>query len=297
VPSSTLPLRGIAVFEAASRLGSFRAAAAELNLTPSAVSHQIRLLERILGVSLFNRVGRGVSLSDDGAEYARAARQAFRSLRQATDDMSRRGTGASVLDIVRIQTPPSLASRWLLPRLPHFMAEHPGIDIRVNAEGGRQSKLGDADLMIVYGEESRWQEQASPFLRETIQPLCAPVVLEAGTIRTPGDLFTQTLIRTRDNTLSWEDWFRHQGLEQRSLARAIQLDPSHVAIEAAIKGLGIILESDVLTIDHVAMGRLTAPFPGSGMTIASYWLLPLATAGARSAVQAVRDWLGEQAQA
>lgn len=292
MPSSTLPLRGIAVFEAASRLGSFRLAAAELNLTPSAVSHQIRLLEQVLGVKLFRRAGRGVSLSDDGAEYARAARQAFRALRHATDDMSRRGKAGRLRDIVSIQTPPSFASRWLLPRLPRFLSKYPGIDIRVNAEAGRRSKAGDADLMIVYGDTSRRMPQAAPFLSERVQPLCAAALLKGGRINTPADLARQVLIKTRDNALSWEEWFRQHGVEQsRVMARAIQLDPSHVAIAAAVEGLGVILESDILTREEVATGKLVGPFPETGATLSSYWLAPLPAKSERDAVSTVRRWL------
>jgi LysR family glycine cleavage system transcriptional activator len=292
MPSSTLPLRGIAVFEAASRLGSFRLAAAELNLTPSAVSHQIRLLEQGLGVKLFSRAGRGVSLSDDGAEYARAIRQAFRGLRHATDDMSRRGKAGRLRDIVSIQTPPSFASRWLLPRLPRFMTKHPGIDIRVNAAAGRQTKPGDADLMIVYGDSSRWAPQAAPFLNERIQPLCAASVLKNARISAPADLARQVLIKTRVNALTWEEWFRQQGVDQsRVMARTIQLDPSHVAIEAAVKGLGVILESDLLTREEIATGKLVGPFPETGSTLSSYWLAPLPLKSEREAVTTVRRWL------
>jgi LysR family glycine cleavage system transcriptional activator len=296
MPSSTLPLRGIAVFEAASRLGSFRLAAAELNLTPSAVSHQIRLLEQALGVALFRRAGRGVSLLDDGAEYARAVRQAFRTLRHATDDMSRRGSAGRLRDIVSIQTPPSLASRWLLPRLPDFLVKYPGIDIRVNAAAGRQSKLGDADLMIVYGDGARWAPQAAPFLTERIQPLCAASVLKRGRISAPADLASQVLIKTRVNALTWEGWFRQQGVDQsRTTARTIQLDPSHVAIAAAVKGLGVILESDILTREEIATGKLVNPFPETAATLSSYWLAPLPAKSERDAVSTVRRWLKREA--
>jgi LysR family glycine cleavage system transcriptional activator len=295
MPPSTLPLRGISVFEVAARLGSFRLAAVELNLTPSAVSHQVRLLEQILGVRLFRRAGRGVSLSDDGAEYARAVRQGFRVLRHATDDISRRGRAGKLREIVSIQTAPSFASRWLLPRLPGFLAKYPGIDIRVNAAAGRQSKAGDADLMIVYGETSRWAAQAAPFLNERVQPLCAAALLESGKISAPADLAAQVLISTRVNLLSWEEWFRQQGIESRVMARAIQLDPSHVAIEAAVNGLGVILESDILTREEVAAGKLVAPFPETGATLCSYWLMPAPAKSERDVVSRVRRWLKREA--
>jgi LysR family glycine cleavage system transcriptional activator len=206
--------------------------------------------------------------------------------------MSRRGKAGRLRDIVSIQTPPSFASRWLLPRLPRFMTKHPGIDIRVNAAAGRQTKPGDADLMIVYGDSSRWAPQAAPFLDERIQPLCAASVLKNGRISAPADLATQVLIKTRVNALTWEEWFRQQGVDQgRVMARTIQLDPSHVAIEAAVKGLGVILESDVLTREEIATGKLVGPFPETGSTLSSYWLAPLPLKSERDAVSTVRRWL------
>ena len=131
----SIPVRGIAVFEAAARAVSFHAAAEELNLTPSAVSHQIRLLEETLGVKLFERVGRGVTLTAEGAEYARSVRPSIRRLRAATNQIKSRAKKGGALEVVRIEIPPSLAHCWLLPRLAELIAQHRGIDIRVNAQG------------------------------------------------------------------------------------------------------------------------------------------------------------------
>ena len=122
----SIPVRGIAVFEAAARAVSFHAAADELNLTPSAVSHQIRLLEEILGVKLFERVGRGVTLTAEGAEYARSIRPSIRRLRDATNQIKARAKKGGALEVVRIEIPPSLAHCWLLPRLTELIAQHPG---------------------------------------------------------------------------------------------------------------------------------------------------------------------------
>ncbi|MBR0644932.1 LysR substrate-binding domain-containing protein [Plastoroseomonas hellenica] len=290
---SRLPLRGIAIFEAAARLGSFRAAAAELRLTPSAVSHQIRLLELILGVSLFVREGRGVSLSADGVDYARSVRPLFQRLRKATHDIARRSGRAETNNLVKIHTPPSLASRWLLPRLPRFLSDFPGIDIRVNSD---PSLSDEADVVIAFGDAERWQHQARLFLLETTQPLCAPALLAGGQIRKPGDLVLLPLISTRVTSLSWDDWFQRQKVElDQAALKPIQFNPSHLAIDAAVNGLGVILESDILTREDLASGRLVTPFPGSGVVAASYWLLPLKETRAPSAVETVYQWLLDQA--
>ena len=285
---SSLPLRALVVFEAAARLGSFRAAAEELALTPSAVSHQVRALEAGLGVILFERVGRGVSLSADGAEYFAGIRDGFEQLRRATERMTGRRAGRRA-EVVRVQTPPSFAGRWLLPRLPALLAAEPGIDIRVNAEKDQRPGAAGVDLMIVYGDARAWSRSARPLLDEALQPLCAPA-LAAG-IRASADLLAMPLIGTRGNGLSWAQWFRRHGIDPGRAGPAMELDPSDVAIDAAAKGLGVVLESDVLTEEERRDGRLVAPLPGFAVTAMAYWLLPSTGAEDRPAVVLIRDWL------
>jgi len=289
MPGSSLPLRPLVVFEAAARLGSFRAAADELGLTPSAVSHQIRALEATLGVSLFERIGRGVVLSVDGHDYFAGISEGFELLKRATDRMARRRVGRSPTEVVRVRTPPSFAGRWLLPRLPALLAEHPGIDIRVNAEKDQRPGSSGVDLMIVYGDGRAWRRSAEPLLDEALQPMCAPA-LAAG-IDAPADLLTRPLIGTRGNALSWSEWFRRHGVDFGRAGPAMELDPSDVAIDAAAKGLGVVLESDVLTEDERRDGRLVAPLPGHAVGTSAYWLLPAADDGDRPVVGLVRAWL------
>lgn len=295
----TLPLRALAAFEAAARLESFRAAAEELALTPSAVSHQIRILEARLGLRLFNRVGRGVVLSPDGAELFGRISGSFDALAEAVEAAARRGRRARRPEVVVLRTPPSLAGNWLLPRLPAFLAEHPEIDIRVHAdlrlvtEGGSRAEAVGVDLAIWYGDHA--PPTAAPLLAETIQPLCAPSLAARG-LRGPRDLLALPLIVTRDNRVSWEGWFRRQGVVlDDGFAGTLQLDPSHVAIEAAVKGLGVVLESDALTGDALRAGRLVAPFPGLGVSWTAYWLDIAPGAMRRASVGAVRAWLLESA--
>ncbi|MGF6956648.1 LysR family transcriptional regulator [Paraburkholderia youngii] len=289
--TSSLPLRGIAVFESASRLGSFQAAALELNLTPSAVSHQIRLLEETLGVQLFERAGRGVTLSKEGVEYARAVRHAVQRLRQATDDMTKKKPVSGTREVVNIDTPPSFSSCWLLPRLPRFLSECPNIDVRVNAEraGGVNTS---ADLIILHGDASQWRDHGSCLLEETVQPFCAPSCLCSGDIQSPAVLLHTTLIKTRLNPISWDDWFQSLGCDYSSDdTRSIQLDPSHIALAAAAKGIGVVLESDILAEQYVASGALLAPFPHQAMRGYAYCLTSAHRYGTRRAVDTAFDWI------
>jgi LysR family glycine cleavage system transcriptional activator len=289
-----LPLRSLAVFEAAARLGSFREAAEELGLTASAVSHQIRQLEGDYAVRLFDRVGRGTLLSQEGQRLYDQVHEGFGKLRLAVQSLKGgRSTSGRNLEIVRVSTPPSLASKWLLPRLSGFIADHPRIDIRVNAQPERGFDLANIDLAIVYGGSGKWSSRAAPLLEDAVQPLCAPRLIAAREIRSPRDLLGHTLIRTRGNAVSWEEWLQRNGVDSERM-KTIQLDPSHVAIEAAVRGLGIVLESDVLTQDETGSGELVAPLPGLEISAMSYWLVT-PRPPSRESVEIVRSWLIERA--
>lgn len=300
-----LPVRGIAVFEAAARAVSFHAAAEELNLTPSAVSHQIRLLEETLGVKLFERVGRGVTLTAEGAEYASIVRSSMRRLRVATNQIKLRAKVGRALEVVRIEAPPSWAHCWLLPRLPELIAQHPGIDIRVNAQGSHLQ--GDrlpwpiptdapADLQIVYGDEELWGDRAAHLLSEDFQPLCAPTLTEGRGMDSPEQLLEHTLISTARNAVTWEEWLNWQRVDlDTKHVDSLQLDPSHLTIEAAVSGIGFILESSILVESHLATGKLIAPFRGLSLPGLSYWLFAPSRRKSASAVDAVMEWLQKAA--
>jgi LysR family glycine cleavage system transcriptional activator len=290
---SRLPLRGIAVFDAVSRLGSFKAAAQELNLTPSAVSHQIRSLEQELGVDLFSRNGRGVQLSAAAADYASKVHELLTGIRAATNEIAVRGLGRAATGTVRIMTPPSLATHWLMPRLPGFIEAYPGIKIRVFAIRSGDGNLDDFDIAIGFGAAARWRGRAKPLLEEVIQPYCAPSRLQGAAAMRPGDLLTHPLIRSGENGLSWETWFRDVPFKAEAIHH-LQIEPSYVAIEAAVKGIGVILESSLLTTEHTEAGRLITPVPSDSPPSVSYWLLPLRSGSLRP-VSIAYDWLLTQA--
>jgi LysR family glycine cleavage system transcriptional activator len=305
VSERALPLRGIAVFEAAARSSSFQAAADELSLTPSAVSHQIRLLEDILGVRLFDRIGRGVMLTPEGAEYARSVRQSLRRLRTATNDVKTRGRQVGTLEVVRIEMPPSFAHCWLLPRLADLTAKLPDVEIRVNAQGSHLQgdrtpfpQLADApaDVQIVYGDRDIWEDRASLFLSEVFQPYCAPSFLERHRLDLPEQLPLKALISTAQNVVSWDEWLQLQGVDvdARPIG-SIQMDPSHLAIRAARNGFGIILESSALVAQEASDGTLVPLFPNLARPGAGYWIYTPSAHSLRASVEAVKDWFKNMA--
>jgi LysR family glycine cleavage system transcriptional activator len=290
---STLPLRGIAVFEAVARLGSFKAAASELNLSRSAISHQIRALEAELGVELFKRVSRGVRLSADAAKYARTLNEAFDRIRAATATIAAPDWSDGASRVVRIMAPPSLVTQWLMPKLPAFIAAHPDIEPHVVAATSVEGNTEEFDITVRYGDASRWEGQAQPLLQEVVQPYCAPALLARRASLTARQLLSRPLIQSQD--YSWQNWFSQRRIAfDTARIHPLKIDPSYVAIEAAVRGVGVILESSVLAHEHVAAGRLLAPVVESRTPETAYWLLPLHRGARRHTVKA-HQWLIDQA--
>lgn len=251
------PLNALRVFEAAARLGSFKAAAEELSVTPSAVSHQVANLEAALKITLFHRDGRGLVLSDAGEVYRRRIHDALSRLSQATEEVVRGATTPTLT----VLAAPSFAGKWLMPRLDNFLRQHPKLRVRVEATGDRRY-LGDADVGIFYGAPTELGLTVRPIIAERLLVLCSPALLKRGPpLRQPADLVDHALIHAR-NRLRWRSWLTAQGLEDLVIRREMSVDRSTMAIEAALKGLGVILESDFLAADEIRDGRLVEPFHG-----------------------------------
>jgi LysR family glycine cleavage system transcriptional activator len=187
---SNIPISSIKAFEAAARTGSFRDAAKELHLTPSAVSHAIRKLEATLRTVLFERKARAVHLTPAGENLMRHAGAAFDQLRRGLEEVAARGP-----QLVRVHSAPSFAAQWLTPRLAQFLAAHPKLEVRLAANTDyARFKNDDFDIDIVYGEPHAEGVEIVPLAEETVTPLCSPAL--AATIRRPADLLEQTLIRS-----------------------------------------------------------------------------------------------------
>lgn len=290
--AGSLPLRALVAFEASARLGSFQRAADELGLTPSAISHQIRLLEARIGLELFLRAGRGVVLTHEGKRFQGEIGEGFELLRRAMSRVAKKGPRGQRNQVVTIHTPPSFAARWLLPRLPSFLTSHPSIDVRVIAETGRAGvDLEAVDFAVSYGRATTKNATETLLLRETVQPLCHPSFVEKMAGDAVGVLLSNPIIVTSANHISWDRWAAAYGIAiETDLVREIHLDPSDVAIEAAAAGLGIVLESDVLAEAEMTKGLLVPCVPGSGVIWDSYWLLQ-GRSPQRAGLAAFQEWL------
>src|SRR3954467_11415788 len=188
--SLKVPLSTLRVFEAAARRQSFHAAASELNLTPSAASHSIRKMEETLGVVLFERVGRGVSLSSEGQTLMGYTERGFGEIQRGLEAVSARDPR-----LLRLHSAPSFAAQWLAPRLARFFAQCPDVEVRLSA-GVDYARFdtGEFDADIVYGLPRQEGLKVLPLKEETVTPLCAPHLAEA--IESPTDLLRHPLIQS-----------------------------------------------------------------------------------------------------
>lgn len=253
-------MTNLRAFEAAGRTGSFTAAAAELYLTPSAVSHAVRKLEQQLGATLFTREGRAVQLTPDGEALMLHVGRGFEEVRRGIEAVSTHAPGN-----LRLHCAPSFAAQWLSPRLPRFLSQHPGLEIRLAAGTDYlQFQSDEFDADIVYGLQQQGGLLMLPLGEETITPLCSPKLADA--IREPRDLLGQLLIEGYNRHVRWSMWFAANGLTALPHCGA-RFDRSFLAIAAAADGIGVVLESTRLAEREIATGRLVAPLAGRATDI------------------------------
>ncbi|MDP4006305.1 LysR substrate-binding domain-containing protein [Methylobacterium sp. NEAU K] len=255
-----VPLSAIRIFEAAARRRSFKAAAGELNLSPSAVSHAIRKMEETLGITLFERVGPGIAPTPAAEALCDHVGRAFVELNRGFDLVANRGP-----QLLRLHCAPSFAAQWLAPRLARFLSEHPGFEVRLAAGMDYARFITDEfDADIVYGPPRGEGLVRMPLGLETVTPLCDPE--RAARIADPGDLLAHTLIQSDNKQVRWTHWFERNRLAAPPAA-GIRFDRSFLALAAAADGLGVALESTRLAEREIAAGRLVAPLAGRAQDI------------------------------
>lgn len=285
------PLIAMRAFEAAARHGSFSLAAAELNITPAAVSQQVRYLEARLDVCLFIRRPRAVQITPSGLEYAQALGIALDQIAAATE----RVTTADRLGKLTVATTPSFAVKWLIPRLIRFQRRYPELDVRLSTSNSLiDFSRQDVDLAVRYGR-GQWPGVATKLLMTTeLFPVCSPALLDAfGPLRTPKDLRRHT--RLHLSVDSWPKWLAAAGVDGLNAHRGPTYDDAGLLIQAAIEGQGIALGQRVLVEDDLAAGRLVRPFPLGVSSEAAYYVATPAGGFQRGKVKAFCDWLLEEA--
>jgi LysR family glycine cleavage system transcriptional activator len=288
------PMKSLIAFEAAARHGSFTQGALEIGITTSAVSHHIRQLEEFLGVPLFNRHAGHAVLTVAGQTYAREVEPAFAMLANATSIIAPQSWSG----FLNIAVPNSFSSKWLQPRLERFLKANPHFQVRLVTLHTHELDANRYDIAIAHGPQPPGLKFVEPLLIERLRPLCSPQLVEQLGLRSPQDLVKTTLIHS-NNPLNWVDYFRRIGNLVIKPAHDLWLDRSAMAIEAAVNGLGVVLESDILAENELRDGRLVAPFCDHDFTVenVSYYLIR--SSSMRNALEAeeFRKWLHEEIKA
>ena len=294
-PIGLAPLRG---FEAAARLLSFTRAADELHLTQSAVSRQIAALEDDLGYQLFVRKTRELLLTPSGAQLARTVRQALGVVDRSVEEI--RGQGASPR--VVITTYPSFASLWLVPRLAAFQRAHPGIEIRIDAQGRRVDLEAEGvDIALRRCPPQDAPADAIRVLDEDTTPALSPELLNrhGGRLQSPADLVQLPRIEMEDDLPStprsdWSRWLEVAGVSAEEWAGSAVMAVTYIdqAMQGAARGQGVVLAGNPFREDMVASGQLVLPFPNIRfVTGFSMFLIVSQLSRDRAAVAQLRDWL------
>ncbi|MFT3800433.1 MAG: LysR substrate-binding domain-containing protein [Burkholderiaceae bacterium] len=285
------PLNPLKVFEVVARTGNLTLAAGELNVSQSAVSRQIAVLEEYLGVQLFTRERVGVRLTEVGQGYARRIGPAFAEIAAATEAVTRRYSN----NVIRLRTYTTLTARWLIPRLPRFKARHPEVEVSIlNSNAPLDFGTEQCDLAIVLGDGHWPGAQASLLLEDVVEPVCAPGFIAAGA--TPDALRGKRLLVSKYRKDDWPRWLAHAGLSELfESAETMVFSSSILTWQAAMDGLGIAVgQQHMLDADFQA-GRLVRPFANPLRTGKGHYLVMPALQRYSGKITAFKDWLMDEA--
>ena len=302
MPAKLPPLASLRAFEAAARHLSFAKAAEDLLVTPGAVSQQVKQLEDWLGVALFRRLPKGVLLTDAGQLYGSELREAFARLAAASERVRRHAASP----VLTASMPPSLAARWLIPRLGGFRARHPDIDVRVEVNPAPTDFAREnVDLAIRHGPGPSWPGLRSELLfPQVVFPVCSPRLLEAGPpLRAPADLARFTLLHEdlwadslgRLHVIGWGAWLAAVGAGEVDASRGPRFAQTHMSLQAALAGQGVALADQVVAGEDLRAGRLVRALPQEVAADSGYWFVCPEGIVAQPRVAAFRAWLLEEA--
>jgi LysR family glycine cleavage system transcriptional activator len=292
------PLNALRVFEAAARHGSFLRAAAELHITPAAVSHQIKTLEQQLGVRLFRRFNRSVRLTEEGQACLPELRDAFKKLENVVERI-RAPHGVAI----NVSITPSFAPKWLLPRLDRFLTKHPQIDVRVSAERRFVDFVReDVHIGLRYGLGHYPGLQTELLLDCQVFPVCSPLLISGRhPLREPDDLRYHPLLHERgpvvdESCPDWATWLRGTNVTGIDASRGPCFSDIAHCHDAAMAGQGVALGKSILAADDLAAGRLVKPFALSFAVKYAFYLVYPTVLQQNPNIEAFRLWLHGEAR-
>lgn len=293
------PLNGLRAFEAAARHLSFSRAAEELFVTPAAISHQIKGLEDFLGVTLFNRLTRTVTLTQKAQSVLPLISDAFDKFDIATRQLKENESSG----VLTVSTAPTFGAKWLLQRLGDFSDAHPEITVRLDARNEMVDFDRDGvDVGIRLGSGNYPGMRVDRLFLERVVPVCHPKYLKGkGALHTPSDLNNVTLLHVDWGNISgplpdWQMWLASAGIEDVDATRGPTFTVEGMAISAAVKGAGIALASTYAVEEELESGQLVIPFTHTLLAEAAYWVVTPERKANHPRVKAFREWILETAR-
>lgn len=288
------PLTALRAFEAAARHLSFQEAARELNVTPAALSYQIKNLESHLGQPLFHRMNRAVALTEVGRALLPHVGEGFDAIRRGWRTVQRMSAGQALV----VTAGPAFTAKWLAPRLYNFAAQHPDIELRFAAAlKVMDFDIDEVDVAIRYGlgrDDGHYSEivyagWVSPMMRADL----------AARIGRPEDLLSETLIH--DDSLmflprppTWEEWFGAAGVDVEAPLRGPRFSQADHALDLALEGAGVVLGRSSIALNLLRQGTLVAPFKLALTTDATFRLVCPKGQEERPAIAAFRSWIRDE---
>ncbi|MCP4877506.1 MAG: transcriptional regulator GcvA [Gammaproteobacteria bacterium] len=282
------PLNSLKCFEAAGRLMSFTAAAKELNVTQAAISHQIKVIEGFLGLSLFQRYPRRLALTEPGKALLPEVIEAFDRLSLAIGALG----NEQYSNLLSVRLAPSFAAKWLSPRLKYFWLQYPEIDLCLyHAHAAVDFEREEIDIAVTYGKGDWPGVVVDKLLSLDFFPVCAPAFMHNDKpLNDVNNLRYYTLLHDA-NYECWHGWLNLAGVEGINADKGTIIDDTNVLIQAAIDGQGIALGSTPLVEDHLEAGRLIKPFDIELVNDFCYYVVCPQSHLKNPAVIAFKEWL------
>lgn len=290
------PLNALRAFEAAARTGSFKDAALELHVSQSAVSHQIKHLEQVLKIALFDRGTRAVMLTEAGRTYLPFLQQAFDSISDGTRLLTR----VTREDILTVRMYSTFAVRWLISRLHRFQAMQPKLQVRLMT-----SQLDpvfpdpDIDLAVMIGKPLPGRVHYQYLFSPTMFPVCSPKLIAGrNRIKRPQDLSSFTILQVYPSAGDWAAWLKATGAKGIDPDAGLRFDSYDHALRMAARGMGVALAMQPYVSEDLAAGLLTAPLPRHTVPAPGDWyLVYMAEHRKWRKITAFQTWLLEEINA
>ena len=293
-PRRLMPsLTALRAIDALARLGSATAVAEELGLTQSAVSRQLQALEHQLGAQLIARKGRGMVLTQTGQDYVTQIRPALAQISQAGLSLQMQPSGAGTVSLAIL---PTFGMRWLVPRLPEFTRRHPEVTINLSTCLTLPDfATAPYDAAIYFGAPDLPGCHSLPLRSESVQPVCAPDLLQRLPVTQPADILKLPLLHIQTRPHAWPEWLARHGLAAPA-GSAMIFDQFSTITQAALHGLGAALLPHYLAEQDIATGRLVPVWGGPVQARGAYHLVWPRLRPPSPALLALRDWLATQSE-